>query len=311
MTAQKKSWTVKEILSWISEKFHSAHIVTPLLDAQILLCHVLKFNSRIDLYLNSERILKQDELNILREYIKRRLAHEPVAYIIQQKYWYNLDLYVNSNVLIPRPETESLLDFVLETTKQVSLTPKIIFDFCTGSGCLSIALAKIFPEANIFAFELSKDALAIAHKNAQRNHVKNIEFIEIDLSQDDSYELLCSNFPKADIIVANPPYISSEDWENLSAEVKNYEPKLALIAADNGLSLGKKIFDSINQYHILSAKSIFAMELDNKQPEKLLENQTQKKVLSPKSQHWEKPLNEWFVLKDLENKERFLIKMNG
>ena len=169
MTPQKKIWTVKEILTWISAKFQSEKIQTPLLDAQLLLCHVLKYKGRVDLYINSEKILKQSELVSLREFVKRRLLHEPVAYIINQKYWYNLDLYIDSNVLIPRPETESLLDFIIETLSSRSrddtgIEANIIFDFCTGSGCLAIALGKLFPTSKVYAFDISPQALEVAKK---------------------------------------------------------------------------------------------------------------------------------------------------
>lgn len=309
MIKQKKYWSVKEILSWTSAKFTSENIPSPLLDAQILLCHALKFNSRIDLYLKSEQILKQNELDLLRSYIKRRLSHEPVAYIIQQKYWCNLDLYVDKNVLIPRPETETMFDFVLAKIKQISITPKIIFDFCTGSGCLAIAFAKKFPDAKIFAFDISHDALTIAKKNAVRNQANNIEYIDIDLQNPSTYEYIQNELPKADIIIANPPYVSPHEWENLPIEVKNYEPKISLIAENNGLSLGQTVFENINKFNLLKNNSIFAMELAHKQPETLLSSQVEKKIFSAKLSYLEKPFNEWFILKDLENKERFLIKI--
>lgn len=310
MTNQKKTWSVKDILSWTSTKFASQKISTPLLDAQILLCHALKFKSRIDLYLKSEQILKQNELDILRTYIQRRLLHEPVAYIIQQKYWCNLDLHMDPNVFIPRPETETLFDFMLETSKQISLVPKTIFDFCTGSGCLAIAFGKQFPDAQIFAFDISRAALEIAKKNAKQNQVKNIEFIHLDLQDIEIYQNFENNFPKTDILVANPPYISPNEWEHLSLEVKNYEPKNSLISENDGLKLGQTIFEGINKYQILNSKSVFGMELAHKQPEKLLSAQLQKQIFSPKLSYLEKPLNEWFILKDLENKERFLVKIN-
>lgn len=309
MTNQKY-WSVKDILSWTTAKFLSQNIPTPLLDAQILLSHVLKFKTRIELYLNSEKILKVDELDILRSYIKRRLANEPVAYILNQKHWCNLELYVDQNVLIPRPETETLFDFVIETANHVSLKPKIIFDFCTGSGCFAIALGKYFPEARVFAFDISHEALEITKKNALHNNVNNVECIFANVEDEITYIKLQKEFLKADIIVANPPYISLSDWDNLAPEVKNYEPKISLVSEENGLSLGRMIFDGINKFALLNEQSVFAMELAHQQPIKLLAEQSNITTLSARLSYLEKPHNEWFILKDLENRERFLIKIN-
>lgn len=309
MTEQKKFWTVKDMLSWMTAKFASEKISTPLLDAQILLCHALKFKHRIDLYLKSTQILKSTELDILRKNIKRRLQNEPVAYIINQKVWFDLDLYVDSSVLIPRPETETLCEFIIETSKQIDLIPKIVFDFCTGSGCIAIALAKQFPSAQIVAFDISKDALDIAQKNAENNNVSNIRWILTDLQDDSSFIQCFEKSEKPDIIVANPPYVSEIEWETLAPEVKNYEPKLALFSEKNGLELGQKIFDNVNTLNMLNSKGIFGMELAHDQPKALLSYQNNIKTLSARHSYFDKPHNEWFVLKDLENKERFLMKI--
>jgi len=309
MSTQEKLWTVKELLLWITKKFEAQDFETPLLDAQLLLCHALKYKNRVELYINSESIVKNKYLIELRNYVKRRLSHEPVAYIMKQKYWYDLDLYIDSNVLTPRPETEVLVDFIIETTEQRSLNPEIIFDFCTGSGCLAIALAKKYQNAQVVAFDISQDVLKVAQKNALRNNVENIKFIHADILNDSTFEQCVTTYGKADIIVANPPYVSHSEWEQLSKDVKAYEPKIALVSNLDGLEFGQKLFDSVKKFDLLNTRSIFGMELSAGQPEILLQFQENIVKVELTAQTHEKPLNEWFILKDLQKKERFLVKI--
>lgn len=313
MTSSQKKWTLRELLTWITSQFQAKNFSSPLLDAQLLMCRALNYQNRVELYLHSDKFLKEKELITLRKLVRRRLAHEPVAYILNQKYWYNLDLYIDKSVLIPRPETESLLDFVLETVKQKRINPKVIFDLATGSGCLAIALAKAFPEATVVAIDISSDALNLAKKNAKRNDVTNIEFSEANLLECTVFEQLKEKFGQADVIVANPPYVTEAEWQGLTDEVKNFEPKLALVAQDNGLEIGKSLCKHITGCELLAEKSIFGMELSHQQPALVLNKMSLNpaNVLPINAQEHEKPIQKWFILKDLEEKERFLVKIYG
>ncbi len=309
MSTVVKRWKIKELLEWMTSKFQSEGFSSPLLDAQLLLSSALKYKNRLELYINSENYVEENDLIALRTLTKRRLTHEPVAHILNQKYWYNLDLYIDHNVLIPRPETESLLDFILDTVEQKTIEPKIIFDLATGSGCLAIALAKKFPDSTVIGIDISEEALDVAAKNAIRNNVTNVVFQKVDLLNEQIYKNLSKEYKAANIIVSNPPYVTAEEWNTLATEVQGFEPKIALVANNEGLEIGKAIHSFVNQYNLLNQNSIFGMELAHQQPQKILENKALTTILMNAQEH-DKPLNTEFVLKDLEEKERFLVKIS-
>ncbi|MES2613866.1 MAG: peptide chain release factor N(5)-glutamine methyltransferase [Bdellovibrionota bacterium] len=309
---EDKKWTTGEVLTWTINRFKQADIETPLLDAQLLMCKVLN-TTKIKLYTNYEQPLTLAERTSLREFVKRRLSGEPVAYILKEKYWYNLKFFVDNRVLIPRPETECLLDFVLEThkfyfEKQNEVDKKLlIYDFCTGSGCLAIALAKSFPAATIIAVDISQDALVVAQENASVNNVTNIEWLNLDLTKPQSYPFLKEKYGLANIVVANPPYVSEEEWKNIDISVKNYEPKIALTADENGLFIGKTIVQNTNSL-LNHERSIFAMEMAAQQPQKLIHEPLKNYLFNSSVQ--EKCVNKWFSLCDLDQKNRFLCAIN-
>ena len=303
-------WTIREILTWTTNRFKQADIDTPLLDAQLLLCQVLNM-AKINLYMEMDKPLSFAERSLLRELVKRRLSGEPVAYILKEKYWGNLKLVVDARVLIPRPETECLLDFVVETIKYYNKTPKIIVDFCTGSGCLAIALAKFYPESTVIGIDISVDALNVAQENAQLNKVTNVQWLNLDLTKAENYSFLKDKYGSAEIIVANPPYVSEEEWKKLDISVKNYEPKIALTADDNGLFIGKEIIKNLEQFSFLCSEfSLFGMEMAEGHPQKLIQTSSIKNYLFNSSVQ-EKCMNSWFGLCDLDSKSRFLCRLNN
>ncbi len=307
--SRENVWTIREILSWTTNRFKQADIDTPLLDAQLLLCKVLN-TTKINLYMDMDKPLADFERSALREFVKRRLSGEPVAYILNEKYWYNLKLYVDKRVLIPRPETECLMDFVVETIKFYNQAPLIIYDFCTGSGCLAIALAKTYPGSKVIAVDNSQEALSVAKQNAQLNNTINIEWLNLDLTKEDTYSFLKEKYGKAQIIAANPPYVSEQEWINLDISVKNYEPKAALTAEEDGLFIGKEILKNIENYSLLSNDfAIFSMEMAENQPQKLIPSSLPLKKHLFNTSAQEKIVNEWFGLSDLDNKNRFLCKI--
>lgn len=297
-------WTVSSILDWTVKRFKEAEFDTPLLDAQLLLCHALGVE-RIRLYTDNTKPLSEIEKNTLREYVRRRLSGEPVAFILKEKHWYNLKLYVDENVLIPRPETECLVDFVVESAAEA---PQLIYDFCTGSGCIALALAQKFPTAQVVGVDISPAALAVAKRNAELNGVSNVTWLEGDVSQPTLWNTLAQRHGAADIVTANPPYVSESEWQNLNVSVKNFEPKLALVAHDDGLALGQHILTQAPS--LLKETGVFAMELAEGQPQRLFPELVLEKI-SFQSPAQKKSHNVWFALCDLSAKARFLCQIRS
>jgi release factor glutamine methyltransferase len=300
-------WSIRDILNWTANYFKELDIPTPLLDAQLLLGKILQL-TKIQLYMHMDRPLSFEERSQMKAFVKKRAQGEPVAYLLHQKYWHTLDLFVDSRVLIPRPETETLLDSVLGVWAACENSPKLIIDFCTGSGCLAIALAKAFPLAKVVGIDISEDALAVARENAIRNQAE-VEFICKDLNIESSYAELQSSYGKADIIVANPPYVSTEEWQQLDHSVKDFEPKLALVSDKEGLGLALRIYKGMISAEMLSQNATFLMETGIGHPQKLMALLGNSKSLQPFSASipsWQLPRSDLFVLKDLEAKDRFL-----
>lgn len=227
-----KPWTVKDILTWTIQYFQSKQIPDARLSAELLLARVLKC-ARIELYLQFERILTTEERSAYRELVHRRAAREPVQYILGETEFMGLPIRVTPAVLIPRPETEILVDSVIEYAREAARPLKML-DIGTGSGCIAIALAKMIPEAIVTAIDISEEALEIAAENARRNEVE-VTFLAGDVFQ------IYRELPRLDIIVSNPPYISRSDWEQLQPEVKNYEPAAALQGGDDGMDFYRRL----------------------------------------------------------------------
>ncbi len=234
-------WTVQKILTWTITFFTSKHVPDARLSAELLLAHALNCR-RIDLYLQFERILTPEERACFREYVTRRARREPVQYIIGETEFRGLPLRVSPAVLIPRPETELLVDSVWEWVQEMGNRSPVIVDIGTGSGCIAIALAHLLPEAQVWAVEKSSAALAVARENAQRHGV-NIHFIEGDVF--DRVEQL----PRpAEVIVTNPPYVAGSEWETLEPEVRDYEPREALVGGPDGLNFYRRLAPVIGNW---------------------------------------------------------------
>lgn len=226
-----ETWTVKRLLEWTTDFFTKKGIDTPRLEAEILLAAALGFK-RIELYTNFETEPDEARRTRFREFVKRRGAGEPVAYLVGFKEFFSIPLRVDSNVLIPRPETEQLVLEALDALKAMppGAAPEVC-DVGTGSGAIAVALAKNWPKTlrggRIVAVDLSPGALAVARENAQSAGVDGrIEFLVSDL--------LAALPGPFDLIVSNPPYVSESEYEALPADVKNFEPKSALLAGPKG-----------------------------------------------------------------------------
>lgn len=233
--------TLKQALILASQKLKNHDISSASLDAEILLSFVLK-RKREYLLAHPEQKLTPKQIKKFRPLISRRAQKEPVAYLIHQKEFYGLDFYVDKNVLIPRPETELIIE---EVKKIISPTKKsIIIDLGTGSGCLAIALAKISLEAPIYGIDISPQALKVAQKNARRHLVK-IKFLPGDLLLPLPQKIWQSKRKK--IILANLPYLSEKYKKDLKTTSLKYEPPKALWGGKDGLKYYRLLLKQIQK----------------------------------------------------------------
>ncbi len=228
-SALSDTLTVMEIIQRTVEYFRQKEIDSPRLTIELMLCHVLGCN-RLDLYMHHDKPMKTNELDNLRSLIRRRAKREPLQYVLGATEFYGLPFKVNADVLIPRPETEILVDAVKRHIESCRMNQPIILDIGCGSGCISIALGKQFPEAKITAIDISDAALKVAKENSVLNNTNNISFIKKDVF---SEWALSDNY---DIIVSNPPYIAQNEMAELQPEVGQFEPKTALTDYKDGLA---------------------------------------------------------------------------
>ena len=220
-----KLWRIIDVINWGVDYFENKSLENPRLEIEVFLQHIFDCK-KIDLYINFENKVSAPDLNTLKGYIKRRLRNEPSQYIVGKSNFYGRDFYVDNNVLIPRPETEILINACIEFLSMKD-NPEII-DIGTGSGCIGITLAKEIPSSNVIAIDCSEKALAVAEKNAKNIGIKNIDFVKSDFLKQ-TIDL------RADLLVSNPPYIPDEDISTLMADVKEYEPIEALTDNLDGL----------------------------------------------------------------------------
>ncbi len=208
---------------------------TPRLDAELLLAHVLGL-SRAGLHTYPERPLLPHQQRDYQTLLSRRARGEPLSYLTGHVEFYGLDLTVDARVLIPRPETETLVDLALSLIPPHA--PLTLADLGTGSGCIAIALAVSVPHAHTYALDLSPDALAVARANAERHGVAS----RITLLHSD----LLTALPRpADLIVANPPYVAAGEWTRLPCEIRAHEPRLALYGGLDGLDVIRRLLDQV------------------------------------------------------------------
>ncbi len=217
--------------------------------------------SRVDVALAPQTILNPDDLISFSAYLKRLLTHEPIQYLLGETSFYGLDFSVNPNVLIPRPETEELVELIInENQHKTSLR---ILDIGTGSGCIAISLAKNLPQATVFALDVSENALEIARKNAEKNKV-SVSFIHQDILKSVA---LVSDF---DVIVSNPPYVRNLEKAEIKNNVLDYEPHLALfVSDDNPLVFYDKITALAKEH--LTEKGMLYFEINQYLPHEMEE----------------------------------------
>lgn len=225
--------TVLELLNLTADYLGKKGVESPRLNAELLLSHVLNCK-RLNLYLSFDRPLGEKEVNDYRELIRRRKDREPLQYIIGETEFYGMTFKVDGSVLIPRPETELLVETIINDFKDIIGSVKIL-DIGTGSGNIAIGIAKNLPQAKVFGVDISEDALKTAEINKELNNVQNVFFSKTDILNGSPEE---KDF---DIIVSNPPYIAESEVAELEPELKNYEPIISLTDKGDGTSFYKAI----------------------------------------------------------------------
>ncbi len=227
--------TVLESLRLSTEYLNNKGIESPRLNAELLLADILGLK-RLELYLQFERPLTEDEKTKYREYLKRRASHEPLQYVLGYSEFMGKRFKVTPDVLIPRPETELLVEKI---SNENALFSGNILDIGTGSGNIAIMLAGYFPEAKIVSVDISEKALEIAKLNSKEilGNENRVEFVLADLFEVN----FLKDYESFDIIVSNPPYISQKEMKNLQTEVKDFEPRIALTDNADGLSFYEEI----------------------------------------------------------------------
>ena len=228
--SEERVWSVVELLKTTIAFFTEKKIDEPRLSAELLLGRVLGLQ-RLQLYLDHERPVMPKELEAFRAACRERLLGRPVQYIAGEAFFYGYRFFVDERVLIPRPETELVLEHAMERLASSGLastqTPSIL-DIGTGSGCIAITLALRLPGARLTAADVSPDALDVARRNAEAHGVADrIRFVEADALDASFAEKAGGPF---DLVISNPPYIPEAEWTTLQEEVKQYEPRLALVA---------------------------------------------------------------------------------
>lgn len=232
-TPSAEPWTIRRVLEWTTGHLQKHGSETPRLEAEILLAHARKCK-RIELYTNYDLELTDAVRATMRDLVNRRAKREPVAYLVGYREFFSLEFRVTADVLIPRPETETLVMEALAVAKP--LPAPAVLDLCTGSGCVAIAIAKHCPTATVTATDISPAALAIAADNAMKHKVSE----RVSFQEGDLFASLAPD-PMFDVIVSNPPYIPSADIATLHADVQQYEPRLALDGGRDGLDLIRRI----------------------------------------------------------------------
>jgi len=271
-----QSWTIQKLLNWTTEHFTEKGIDSPRLSAELLLSHVLNMK-RIELYTQFDKPVAKEDLDKLHDLVKQAGQHEPIAYLTGKTEFYSLQFDVSPDCMIPRPETELLVERAIEflRTRPVRnfVTDKMtrkenfsnggktgkqfVCDLCTGCGCIAIAIAKNYPDADIIATDISDAVLNIAAKNIKKHKLKD----RIKLLCGDLFDPLVPQLDinKFDLIVCNPPYTTAVEFESLDKNVKAFEPRIALYAGEDGLDVYRRIIEKVDQF--LKPDAVLMLEI--------------------------------------------------
>jgi release factor glutamine methyltransferase len=239
-----QTWTIQKLLNWTIEYLTSKGIDSPRLSAELLISHVVGLK-RIELYTQFDKQVPQHQLNQLHELVKRAGLYEPVAYLTGKTEFYSLELDITADCMIPRPETELLVQRAIEFLRTHSGV-QYVCDLCTGSGCIAVAIAKNFPNGRITATDISAAALAVTARNVEKHRLEErIKLLCGDLFEPVIKQLDVNQF---DLIVCNPPYVSTAEYENLDKNIKDYEPEFALLAGKDGMDIYRRIVKEVDKF---------------------------------------------------------------
>lgn len=288
--------TIKEVLDKTTTFFKQKSFHSPRLDAELLISFGLNLD-RMQLYLKFDQPLKEHEVEKLRELVKRRTSGEPVAYILGKKDFYKASFVVNKSVLIPRPETETLVELAAKYIEREQPFESFhVLDIGGGSGCIGISLAKEFPEVNVSIIEKSNEAADVIRQNIGLNQVNNVSIFCLDAND---IELFVSEWtakfgksPEFDLIVSNPPYIAKDDKE-VEENVKKFEPESALFAEDDGYLFLKNWAEKYST--ILKDDALMIFEMGYTQGNQILEYVTKLNLFKSIK-----------IKKDLTERDRFI-----
>jgi len=262
----QRRWTIQQILNVTTEFLGDKGIESPRLCSEVLLSHQLK-KSRVELYLEFDQPLSSSEIAGYRSLIRRRLKREPLQYITGHQEFWSINFFVGPAVLIPRAETEILVEEAIKLKKDNLLSdssqPEIL-DLGTGSGAIAISLAKEIEGAIIWASDISFEALTVARDNAKHNNLNG----RIKFCQGDLFHPFSKSSIAFDIIISNPPYIPNEAFKKLPPEVGNYEPRIALDGHENGMHFIERIIEESEIY--LKPGGWLLIEMDPDQTERAL-----------------------------------------
>lgn len=299
------TWTILKLIEWTSEYLKKQGIENPRLESEILLAHVLG-KKRIDLYLEFDHSVEPPELSTYKLLIQRRVKHEPIQYLTGRQEFWSLDFKVGPGVLIPRPETECLVEKALILKNKNSHSEQLchpegrrpegslqILDLGTGSGVLAIVLAKELPQSHIWAGDISERALSYARENAQTHGVSSqIHFVKSDL-----FSALDPS-QKFDLIISNPPYVAEEEWTCLPTHIKEFEPPEALRGGEQGIDFHLKILEEAPKF--LKAGGSIILEIAPSQDVMLKEYLEKQKNVS-----------NFESVQDYEHRQRVLVVHYG
>lgn len=278
--------TVLESIKLSTEYLAGKGIESPRTNAELLLVDIIGCK-RLDLYLLFDRPLSDAELQTYREYIKKRGSFEPLQYILGKVEFYGLELKVNPSVLIPRPETELLVENIINQASKEK--EQMILDIGCGTGNISIALAVNLDNVNIVTTDINEQALRVAKENAERHNVSSkIKFINHNILKDDM-----NNFPLFDIIVSNPPYVSRQGFSALQKEIREYEPRTAVTDESDGYTF----------YRVIAEKASTQLKINGKLFFEIAQGQSEQVIKIMEQNHFSNIL----VIKDYQNIDRIVF----
>jgi len=253
-------FTIYDAISAAAAQLEASAVSEPRKTAGVLLCHVLGID-RTRLFTRSNEPITEPALEELRRLIDRRSAGEPLQYITGHQEFYGLDFFVSPEVLIPRPETELLVERILELARTIDNPHPVIVDIGTGSGCIGVSVAAHLPGSRVIATDVSSSALKVATKNASANGVS------LEFRQGNLFEALEGLEHSVDILASNPPYVNEGCPEMIQREVRDWEPVIALFAGPDGLNFYRRLLERASEF--IKSGGFFALEIGYSQLEKI------------------------------------------